>query len=309
MHISAECAQALADVRVLELVLIGKDGGPRVRPMAGAWVPDSGQIVITTPLAYPQKAFDLRRDGRVALLFSDFTGSGISNAPNVLVQGTATAPDVVATPADLRAYWRELFRRNPALAEETADEYTRATMEWYYLRLPFYITPDRVTLLEHLPEGGRHEPPPDESASMAGRISDALDRYPSAVLAGREPDGRPCATRVEVSRSEAGELLLRTSEDFPGAAGQAALLWHRHNGHSGDMLSFHVTGDAAGAGREWRFRPERTPGALSDGHEPTSWEAWIDDGRTRTHRYLSRRGLTAPAIDWQALADLAPASR
>lgn len=272
--------------------------------MSGAWVPELGQVIITTTLATPQKAYDIRRDGRVALLYSDFTGSGLGERGAVLVQGTATAPDVVATPADIEPYWRELFRRNPALAAEAADADTQATMDWYYLRLPFFITPERVTPLAQLPAGGSYEPVPDESAPMADRIADALVRYPSVVFAGREPDGHPYAARAEVA-ALGDELVLRTREDFAGTDGKAALLWHRHDGHSGDMASLHVTGTAAGTGREWRFRPERIPGALAGGHDADSWEAWIEDGRASTRKYLDRRGLTAATVDWSALAALA----
>jgi hypothetical protein len=38
-------------------------------------------LLITTSIAFPQKAFNIRRDARVALLFSDPTGSGLNRAP------------------------------------------------------------------------------------------------------------------------------------------------------------------------------------------------------------------------------------
>ncbi|MFC7621483.1 pyridoxamine 5'-phosphate oxidase family protein [Microlunatus sp. GCM10028923] len=306
MQIAVEQAKVLAEVRVLELIMIGKDGGPRILPMAGAWLPDEGHILITTPLAYSQKAFDLRRDGRVALLFSDFTGSGLDGSPSLLVQGTATAPDRVVTPAEIPAYWAELFRRNPGLADETRDEAVRATMSWYYLRLPLYVSPDRLITQVRLPVGGRHEPYPDESASLPGRVSDAVDRYPSVILASRDLEGHPTGTRATITRSTDGdELQLQTPDAFAGTNGKAALLWHRHDGHAGEMISLQVTGDLTGAGREWSFRPGRIPGALTGGHDTGSWQDWIEDGRARTQQYLDRRGFSPDPIDWRALADLA----
>ncbi|WP_414943541.1 pyridoxamine 5'-phosphate oxidase family protein [Amycolatopsis sp. cmx-11-32] len=145
MLIATDVAEVLAEVRVLEMAIIGRDGSPQVRPMASAWVSESQQVVITTPVSYPQKAFDMRRNGRVALLYSDPVGSGLTNARTVLLQGVVSAPDVVATPQDLKEYWRELFRKNPNLVEEFADEGARSTMDWYYLRLPFFLLRKRCT--------------------------------------------------------------------------------------------------------------------------------------------------------------------
>ncbi len=143
---------------------------------------------------------------------------------------------------------------------------------------------------------------------MAVRIEDSLQRYPSVTFATLDADGYPYVARAEVEKSSVdGELTPRTREDFAGAPGKGALLWHRHNGQSGDMVSLHVTGTAEGSDTEWTFRPERIPGALAGGHTDDSWEAWIEDGRDRTRKYLERRGLIAPTIDWPALAALAPA--
>ncbi|MFE2595868.1 hypothetical protein ACFXCZ_05080 [Streptomyces sp. NPDC059396] len=52
---------------------------------------------MTTSLAYAQKALNVRRDGRVGMLFSDPTGSGAADAPQVFVSGTATCPDEIMT--------------------------------------------------------------------------------------------------------------------------------------------------------------------------------------------------------------------
>ncbi|WP_243788683.1 pyridoxamine 5'-phosphate oxidase family protein [Saccharopolyspora gloriosae] len=307
MRIDDELSAVLAEVRVLELSTIARDGGLNVRPMAGAWVPETQQIIITTPLSYPQKAFNIRRDGRVALLFSDPTGSGLSGKPNVLVQGTASAPNVIAPPQDIKDYWAELLRKSPTLADEVAEAEAQGTMDWYYLRLPFFVTPERVHALEAPEAGGTFEPYPPEEEPLAVQVKDALSRYPTAVFAARDTTGHPYAVRARVSESDVdGELVVRTSEDFAGKVGPANLLWHRHDGRSGEMLSLHVAGTAYGSGREWRFTPERIPGALASGHGAGSFEEWIDDGRARTEQYLQRRGLAAPRIDWSALTALAP---
>ncbi len=40
--------------------------------------PETGKFLLTTSVALPVKAFNIRRDPHVALLFSDPTGSGLT---------------------------------------------------------------------------------------------------------------------------------------------------------------------------------------------------------------------------------------
>ncbi|RPF43652.1 pyridoxamine 5'-phosphate oxidase [Streptomyces sp. Ag109_G2-6] len=74
--------------RTCEFATLGKDGTPAAWPTAVKRRPD-GTLLLTTSLAFAQKAFNIRRDGRVALLFSDPTGSGLDPAPQIAVSGRA----------------------------------------------------------------------------------------------------------------------------------------------------------------------------------------------------------------------------
>ena len=74
---------------------------------------------MTTGVGYPKKAEDARRNPRVALLFSDPTGSGIESGIRVLVQGTAEVDD-----ADLDAN-RERYRRESAAKLPATKEMIR----------------------------------------------------------------------------------------------------------------------------------------------------------------------------------------
>ncbi|MER5392360.1 pyridoxamine 5'-phosphate oxidase family protein, partial [Saccharopolyspora sp. NPDC002686] len=211
MRIDSEVLEVLSEARVLELGTIARDGCPNVRPMAATWIADARHIMLTTTLAHPQKTFSIRRDGRVSVLYSDFTGSRLTGGPAVLVQGTASAPDVVARPQDIKEYWRELFRKTPSLVEDFASAEARATMDWYYLRLPVFVTPERVRVLEPLEAGGSFEPLPPWDFPMGVQIADALERYPTAVFTARDSTGHPYAARAEVTGAGSnGELRLRT---------------------------------------------------------------------------------------------------
>src|SRR4051812_26941125 len=97
--------------RTCEFATLGKDGVPIAWPTATLYRPD-GTFLITTSIALPQKAYNIRRDGRVALLFSEPTASGLAGAPQVLVRGTAACPDEIVTDALSNAeYWRRLHER------------------------------------------------------------------------------------------------------------------------------------------------------------------------------------------------------
>ncbi|WP_345365342.1 pyridoxamine 5'-phosphate oxidase family protein [Actinoallomurus liliacearum] len=88
--IDAELAATIAAYRTCEFTTLGRDGTPLTWPTA-AWRYDDGTFLVTTSLAFAQKALNVRRDGRVALLFSDPTGSGRPDAPQVFVSGSGSA--------------------------------------------------------------------------------------------------------------------------------------------------------------------------------------------------------------------------
>lgn len=80
--------------RTCELATLTSNGSPVAWPTSGLRL-DDGTFLLTTSLGYPQKAYNIRRDGRVALLFSDPTASGLDTPEQILVQGLATCPDEI----------------------------------------------------------------------------------------------------------------------------------------------------------------------------------------------------------------------
>jgi general stress protein 26 len=293
MAIDSRVSEVLTHVRVVELATVGKDGRPQAWPMSAIWVPDKGHIVLTTPPAFPQKVFNIRRDGRVALLYSDMTGSGLDDRTAVLVQGKASAPAVVAGTEDLSDFWRAVYARSGGYAKDLQDPGYRARMDWYYWRLPMFVTPERVHVFDTTPVGGALEPYPSSNLPMSERIKDAVSRYPTAVLTALDDTGHPYAVRAEVSE----DLAVTPLQPFAGKPGPASLLWHRHDGNSGGMLSLLVTGTLHDSG----FVAERIPGAPPDEHEAGPERDWIAEGRRRSLAYLAERGLEVPVVDWDAL--------
>ena len=53
--------------------------------------------MIATSIGLPQKAFNVRRNPKVSMLFSEPTGSGVAEPGAVLIQGDATAEDRIVS--------------------------------------------------------------------------------------------------------------------------------------------------------------------------------------------------------------------
>jgi hypothetical protein len=72
----------------------------------------------TTSIGLPQKAFNIRRNPKVSMLFSEPTGSGVAQPGAVLIQGDAVAEDRIVTDVssdtDLAALMETLVIRQPA---------------------------------------------------------------------------------------------------------------------------------------------------------------------------------------------------
>ncbi|MGD8751825.1 MAG: pyridoxamine 5'-phosphate oxidase family protein [Anaerolineales bacterium] len=132
--------------RVCELTTLSRDGIPTTWATAARYQAEQNRFLITTSIGYPQKAFNIRRNSRVAMLFSDPTGSGLDSPPAVLVQGDAVAPDDIVTSMEgLEDYWRDsIFRRQPASGIFSSNPVMRKVMDWYYMRVLIFVTPRAI---------------------------------------------------------------------------------------------------------------------------------------------------------------------
>ena len=106
-----------------------------------------GRLLLTTSIGLPQKAFNIRRNPKVSLLFSEPTGSGIAEPGAVLIQGDATAEDRIVTDVssdpELAALVETVTRRQPAGAVWSSPLGRR--MWWsYYMRILIYVIPRRA---------------------------------------------------------------------------------------------------------------------------------------------------------------------
>lgn len=135
----------LSRVLVCELTTLARGGAPRTWPALPLLLPERDQVLLTTTIGFPVKAANIRREPRVALLYSDLTGSGLTGAPTVLVQGLATvSDDVVTWNDDLAAHWRRVHAVQPT-SRRFAAVPLRWFLDWYFMRLLIHVAVRRVS--------------------------------------------------------------------------------------------------------------------------------------------------------------------
>ncbi|WP_436843012.1 pyridoxamine 5'-phosphate oxidase family protein [Streptomyces collinus] len=258
---------------------------------------------MTTCLAFAQKALNVRRDARVALLFSDPTGSGLGHAPQVFVSGRAECPDTIMTgPQGAEDYWRRLFERQPHSRSYLARP-MRPLMSWYYLRLLITVRPEHVFVRPPLEEL-RHR---GAAVSVTGASplpgAAQLGRAPSAVLAARDASGAPVLART-LPRPTPSGYLVEVPADCPVADGPAGLLVHRHDERLNHMYNAFVRGTVRKTEAGWLLVPSRVIEPMGSGRARDALRVLRRTKRS-TDRYLARRGLSRPKVEWDRFRDLA----
>ena len=298
---------AIDAYRTCELATVSRSGVPITWPTVCTVSPDADRIILTTSISFPQKAFNIRRDPRVALLFSDPTGSGRTDLPLVLVRGTATCPQEIHTGTQgLTEYWRRLAERQPSSRVYVTNALGRWLFDWYYLRLVITVTPLEVTRTPwEAPAGPMTAPRIGRSGDGAfARACRELPGFSSAVLATAGADEPPILQRVRLQADQAaGGFVVQGGLDL--ASGPASLLLHRHDDLLSNQRQLGILGALSTSDGRWLFRPDRLlPNMFPD--NPLEMMRTLYRARRSAARYLERRGLSRPPIDWAAHRDAAP---
>lgn len=122
--------------------------GPVTTPMQHAWLPERGIFVLSSALGVRFKLDRIRHDPRVALSFSEFTGSGLVDPPAVLVQGTAAVTKPVSGVDGLEDFWASNLRKKPDQRAAAFQTDLRGDdRRLFYLRARIEVVPERVYLL------------------------------------------------------------------------------------------------------------------------------------------------------------------
>jgi hypothetical protein len=145
---------------------------------------------------------------------------------------------------------------------------------------------------------------------MWAEVRRHLLRFSSPVLTGVDGDGYPVSIRCAPEPDDAAQVFRLSLPAWTGIRqGPASLLCHGHNDLLWDLHSFMVRGALEPAGSEtWVFRPSRlVPGVGMGGLAGMARFALAK--RRAARRYLARRGVTRPRIDWAQLKALQARAR
>ena len=245
------------------------------------------EIDLPPGLGYPKKADDARRNPKVALLFSDPTGSGVDCGSHGLVQGIAHV-DEDDLDANAERYMRDSVDQAPG-DQEDAPAQVHARAVQLVLRADLRPRASRARLLwpdgdptrapqmldSHIDEvrSGHAEEPPEPHAPATGgevawdsRISELGRRHPMAVLSWVGPDGFPLSVRVPVAldATTAGSAIGATRPGCRSREGRACLTAHAHAEDFTWQENFQVRGDLVDLGPErgWALMPARLVGGF-----------------------------------------------
>jgi hypothetical protein len=282
----------------------------------------SGTLDVSTGLTYPAKAERARRNPRVALLFADTIGAGLSDGPVVLVQGHAAVRD-----ADLQAntdrYARESVMKLPGAVQGQPRALLRR-MVFYYARIWVEITPVRMRWWpdrslsgqprawqadrdQTLPASdpappGRQPPawldPPKDWREVAAR---ALRVLPFADLTAVDHDGFPVCAPVTAGGLHGEWVPLQIGAGAPELPeGPACLTVHGHDERFTTQENHTLIGTLAGGEDGVRLRVER---ALADwsltGNRVQRSAGFLRKGRRlapRLRAEAARRGQPVPTV-------------
>jgi hypothetical protein len=268
-----------------ELTTIDRHGQPITWPVTPYYAPGAPCIDVTTGLGYPKKANDARANRLVGLLFSDPTGSGIDQAPVVLVQGSAEVDDHDLE-ANRERYMQESLEKLPGIKPLTPPAPIRRMLAWYYTRIYIHVRPERVYVwpdgdvsrepelygshMEEVRSGHSEEPerfhadPGGGISSWHPRLGELGSTYRSAVVSIVSPDGFPFSVRVPVAVDEASRWIRLEGEltGVPLQPGLACLTAHTHAESFSWQQNFQVRGDLVFQEAHWVLLPRKVVGGF-----------------------------------------------
>jgi hypothetical protein len=253
-----------------ELTTIDASGRPITWPVTPFYRPGDTHISVTTGLGWPKKARDARRNPKVALLFSDSTGSDVGRPSMVLVQGQAGVDD-----HDLDANRDRYLRDHAEKLGRSAAASPSTRFDWYFARIYIHVRPERVYLwrggdceaepeLFELAEPSASRPAPPEPvparAHTTSRLHELGRRYETAVLSVVAPDGYPFSIRVPVSTARRGRTVqidAHPAPTLPLLPGPACVTAHDHGETLEWTRSFQVRGHLLGDRGGWNVAPQQ----------------------------------------------------
>lgn len=253
----------------VEYASLTKSGAPITYPVTPYVHPDGMTLSISTGLTYTSKADRARNNPHVGLLYSDSTGSGIDDAPVVLVFGHGVVRD-----GDLQGNTDRYVKLSAIKVPSSSamPAFIRQRMPFYYARIWIEVLPLRVLYWRKgdmqsepqewridpaiaLPESdpkpaplpknhdGYVEPPQDWHDDLQTALSEMGKPVLTTVV-----DGYPVPLRVlDAKLSQDTVTLTMPTANQLVADGQACLTFHQHDANFSYQWNRVFTGNISGS--------------------------------------------------------------
>ncbi len=306
----------------VEFASLTRSGSPVTFPLTPYIGEDARTLDVSTGLTYPAKAERARRNPRVALLYADPLGSGISDFPVVLVQGLATVRD--SDPQRNTDRYVQLSMSKLPMAYKGQPKFLLRKLPWYFARVWISVTPTRILWwpggrLDEQPQEwtapeGTEAPPSDpappgkppaawaeEPGDWDPATSGKLD-FPNCDLTFVGADGFPYCFPVSGVKPDQEGFYLRMPDGVPlTPEGPACLTFHRHTPEFTRQENRAFVGQVSASGAEALFRVERLLGnwSLTGNMLSLSFDLLFRKGRALAPRLQSeaaRRGQPIPKV-------------
>jgi hypothetical protein len=138
---------------------------------------------------------------------------------------------------------------------------------------------------------------------MWAEAAKALGTFPEAVVTAVDADGYPVSVRQAAPRYDAGtgRMLVAWPEHVAVTEGPASLLCHYHDDKLWNIRIAQIKGRLERRGNDWLF--VSTAFTPPSGTLLTLWRA-AKSSRAAGLRYLNKRGLERPTVNWAALKEI-----
>ena len=146
LSLPPEVEAVLSRCYTCEITTINKEGQPLTWPNLPYYDKPNGRLVVTASVAFPVKTYNIKRNPHVAMLFSDPTGSGLTDPPAVLVQGDATVAEMVEKEHEQLGIdiLKVSLARQPQSRQYLANPIARSLFSFYFRRIGVFVTPRRI---------------------------------------------------------------------------------------------------------------------------------------------------------------------
>lgn len=287
------------------------------------YIGDDGRTLdVSTGLAYPTKAERARRIPKVALLYSDPVGSGLSKPPVVLVLGLASVRDANLQHNTDR-YIRMSMSKVPS-AYKSIPAFLLRRMPWYLARIWIQVTPLRILWWPageiegqpHMWQAPTETAAPASDPAPSGKALGVWKAAPADWRSGAKyavqnlgdpiltivtADGFPLPFRVRNATLVPDGIRVHVPAGLPASVtGSACLTFHTHPEEFTGQQNLVFVGQVQQEATGYVFKVERQLGdwSLAGSRLRATWD-FFRNGRKLAPRLAveaERRGQPVPKI-------------